>query len=54
MRTLLNEAQRLEFPSVYLHAQVQALGFYEQLGFSAESEEFMECDIPHRRMSLNF
>ncbi|MFZ8911732.1 MAG: GNAT family N-acetyltransferase [Burkholderiaceae bacterium] len=54
VRALLNEAQRLEFPSVYLHAQVQALGFYEQLGFSAESEEFMECDIPHRRMSLGF
>ncbi len=54
VRALLNEAQRLGFTSVYLHAQVQALGFYEQLGFIADSEEFLECDIAHRLMSLHF
>jgi predicted GNAT family N-acyltransferase/diadenosine tetraphosphate (Ap4A) HIT family hydrolase len=54
VRALLNEAQRLGFTSVYLHAQVQALGFYEQFGFIADSEEFLECDIAHRVMSLHF
>jgi predicted GNAT family N-acyltransferase/diadenosine tetraphosphate (Ap4A) HIT family hydrolase len=54
IRALLNEAQRLGFESVYLHGQVQALGFYEKLGFTADSEEFLECEIPHRRMSLIF
>ena len=54
VRALLKEAQRLNFPSVYLHGQLHALGFYEQLGFMAEGEEFMECEIAHRRMSLSF
>jgi len=33
-----------------LHAQVQALPFYESLGFTVTSEEFEEAGIPHRQM----
>jgi predicted GNAT family N-acyltransferase len=35
---------------VFLHAQVQALPFYEKAGFRAEGEVFDEAGIPHRRM----
>jgi predicted GNAT family N-acyltransferase len=33
-----------------LDAQVQALPFYEKLGYVAEGEMFMEAGIPHRHM----
>lgn len=36
---------------VYLHAQVQVIGFYEKLGFQAEGPEFDECGIMHRVMT---
>ena len=38
--------------AVFLHAQVDALGFYERQGFKAEGEVFLEADIEHRRMTL--
>ena len=34
----------------YLHAQVDVIGFYEKLGFTAEGEIFDECGILHRKM----
>ncbi|WP_379353780.1 MULTISPECIES: GNAT family N-acetyltransferase [unclassified Paenibacillus] len=33
-----------------LHAQTHAAGFYEKLGYSVDSETFMEEGIPHIRM----
>jgi len=33
-----------------LDAQVPALDFYARLGFRAEGPEFLDCNIPHRRM----
>jgi predicted GNAT family N-acyltransferase len=35
---------------VYMHAQEHAMGFYAKLGFEAEGDRFMECDIPHYTM----
>lgn len=35
---------------IYLHAQVQALPFYQKLGFSPYGEEFIEAEIMHRAM----
>jgi predicted GNAT family N-acyltransferase len=35
---------------IYLHAQVQALPFYEKLGFEAFGEMFIEAEIEHRKM----
>ncbi|MEM1142620.1 MAG: GNAT family N-acetyltransferase [Pseudomonadota bacterium] len=37
---------------VYLHAQTHALKFYENAGFSAVGDEFVEAGIPHRHMEL--
>lgn len=49
---LLEEARRHGIRRPYLHAQVQAVPFYETLGFSREGDEFDEAGIPHVRMSL--
>jgi hypothetical protein len=40
--------------ALQLHAQAQALGFYEALGFEPRGEEFLEAGIPHRLMVLPF
>ncbi|RKT18416.1 putative GNAT family N-acyltransferase [Streptomyces sp. 1114.5] len=34
-----------------LHAQVQALGFYERLGYVAEGPVYEDAGIPHRTMT---
>ncbi len=52
LRRLLEEARRHGIRKPYLHAQVQAVPFYEKLGFSREGDEFDEAGIPHVRMSL--
>jgi predicted GNAT family N-acyltransferase len=38
--------------SIYLHAQVPVVGFYETTGFSPAGRVFMEAGIPHRKMIL--
>ncbi len=50
LQTLLEQARHKGLHEVFLHAQTQAIGFYERLGFTAEGEVFMEADIPHRHM----
>lgn len=50
MERLIAEAAQQKLQPLLLHAQVQAVGFYEKLGFIAEGEGFMEAGIPHRRM----
>ena len=49
---LLEEARRLGIREPCLHAQVQAVSFYEKLGFERKGEVFDEAGIPHVRMSL--
>jgi predicted GNAT family N-acyltransferase len=49
---LLEEARRLGIREPCLHAQVQAVSFYERLGFERKGEVFDEAGIPHVRMSL--
>ncbi len=50
MRALLQEADRRELQTSYLHAQCHALAFYEKFGFQAEGPVFDEAGIPHRLM----
>lgn len=52
LRRLLDEARNHGIRRPYLHAQVQAVSFYEKLGFSREGDVFDEAGIPHVRMSL--
>lgn len=51
LRRMLKEARRQGLRSVYLDAQVHAIGFYERLGFEARGDAFMDAGIPHRRMA---
>jgi predicted GNAT family N-acyltransferase len=50
LRYLLDEARRRGIRRPYLHAQLQALPFYEKLGFRSEGGVFDEAGIPHVRM----
>ena len=50
MERLIEEAAQQKHQTLLLHAQTQAMGFYQKLGFSAEGPEFMEAGIPHRLM----
>ncbi len=54
LRALLDEAKRLNYRLLVLHAQTHAAGFYARHGFVREGEEFMEAGIPHFRMVFNF
>ncbi|MDS1269373.1 GNAT family N-acetyltransferase [Lipingzhangella sp. LS1_29] len=50
VRGLEDLARERGFGMVELHAQVQALGFYERLGYAVDGPEFDDAGIPHRRM----
>ena len=50
LRQLLHEAYRRGIREPYLHAQVQAVPFYEKLGFRIEGDVFDEAGISHVRM----
>lgn len=51
IEALLAEAVRKGFPKVHLHAQTQALAFYEKQGFVRRGDPFLEADIEHVYMS---
>jgi predicted GNAT family N-acyltransferase len=50
LQLVLTIAQEEQYPKVYLHAQVEAIPFYEKHGFTTEGDVFYEANIPHRGM----
>jgi predicted GNAT family N-acyltransferase len=40
----------LKSVNVYLHAQIQVVGFYERLGFEVQGDQFVEAGIKHFKM----
>lgn len=50
LQALIDRARALGWSRVSLHAQAQAIGFYQRFGFHAEGEPFMEAGIEHRNM----
>ena len=50
LRLLLREAQHRGIREPYLHAQLQAVPFYEKFGFTSEGEVFDEAGVLHVRM----
>jgi predicted GNAT family N-acyltransferase len=50
---LLAVARDAGLSTAELDSQVQAIGFYEKLGFVARGEPFMDAGIPHRNMVLS-
>jgi predicted GNAT family N-acyltransferase len=51
LQYILNNAEDKNLTQLYLHAQVDAVAFYEKMGFTAQGEVFYEAGIPHRAMS---
>ena len=47
---LVEEAKFSNPSQIYLHAQIQALGFYEKLGFTGVGKSFLEANIEHIKM----
>ncbi|KPG93091.1 GNAT family acetyltransferase [Pseudomonas sp. RIT-PI-q] len=47
MQAVILDAEKRGLKQQKLSAQVQATAFYERLGFSIVSEEFLEAGIPH-------
>lgn len=52
MHHVIAHARTQQFTHCVLSAQVQATGFYEQLGFEAHGDIYMDAGIPHRDMTL--
>lgn len=53
LKLALETARSKQYPKVYLHAQVDAIPFYEKHGFTSTGEIFYEASIPHRSMFRN-
>lgn len=49
---LIALARRKQLPSVSLHAQVSAIGFYQKHGFLAYGPSYLEAGIVHQSMAL--
>jgi predicted GNAT family N-acyltransferase len=45
-----NVARDHGFSKLVMHARSYAIGFYEKLGYTISSEEFLELTIPHYEM----
>lgn len=54
MLALQDEARRLGRPGITLSAQLQAMPFYERLGYQARGDVFLDAAIEHRWMDLDF
>ena len=52
MRAAIELVREAGFEHTTLHAQVQAVPFYERLGYEVYGEPFLEAEIPHRHMRL--
>lgn len=52
MTDAIDAARRSGHAAVELAAQTHALAFYEQLGFMAFGDPFLDAGIPHRNMRL--
>lgn len=51
--TLLVYAKEHQISDLFLFAQTQAIPFYEQHGFTATGDIFMDAGIPHQKMIYN-
>lgn len=50
MKEVEKHASSIHTKKLILHAQSYAIPFYEKLGYTITSPEFMDADIPHRAM----
>jgi len=52
MDEIIRYAKETGAKKVKLNAQTQALPFYEKLGFTVTSDEFLDAGIPHKAMEM--
>lgn len=50
MREIIHQAELLGYKKLELAAQIQAIPFYERLGFVSYGDDFMDAGIPHKNM----
>ena len=50
--TVIEQARREGHEQVFLHAQLNVIGFYERRGFATEGEIFVDAGIEHLTMRL--
>jgi predicted GNAT family N-acyltransferase len=50
LQALVDMARSLGYPIIELHAQVDAIGFYEKFAFESVGQEYLEAGIRHRTM----
>jgi len=43
-----------QLSSIYISAQCHAIDFYKKFGFEVTSEIYLDAEIPHRDMKLEF
>jgi predicted GNAT family N-acyltransferase len=50
MNFIEEHARSMNVPALILNAQTHAIPFYENLGYSVTSDEFLDAGIPHKSM----
>ena len=51
LKAILEDLLRVK-ESIYMHAQLDVIPFYEKMGFKKEGDLFVEANITHYKMSL--
>ena len=52
MLEIIEHAQQQQYPFLKLSSQLQAISFYEKLGFVTQGDPYDECGIPHIEMIM--
>ncbi len=51
LESVLHDFEDIAPGQLFMHAQSEAIDFYQKLGYSVSGEEFEECGIKHRTMT---
>jgi len=54
IETAITLAKLNQLSGIYISAQCHAINFYKKFGFEVTSDIYLDAEIPHRDMKLNF
>ena len=54
IETAITLANLNQLSGIYISAQCHAIDFYKKFGFEVTSDIYLDAEIPHRDMKLNF
>lgn len=54
IETAITLAKLNQLSGIYISAQCHAIDFYKKFGFEVTSDIYLDVEIPHRDMKLNF